>query len=147
MGFIKKAFCLKIIAFMCLGFSCASTQKTTQIKVEFKKIDHFFVGDWEVGALEYEPVIRAEGSILRYQFPVYKEGKRVRDFYVYVYGNPNEFALFKGQKVSPSFLENSNLLWLLEEKTDKEPHLIIKKFEKVPTYQQIKSDLSLLLSR
>ena len=45
---------------MGLGFSCTSMQKDTQIKVEFEKIDCFFMGNWEVGTLEYEPVIRTE---------------------------------------------------------------------------------------
>jgi hypothetical protein len=47
--FFNKKNWIRIIVYMELGFFCASTQKATQIKVEFKKIDHFFVGNGKWG--------------------------------------------------------------------------------------------------
>jgi hypothetical protein len=88
---------LLVLAFLSVLFiwACApARQKKTTLEIPFKKIDHFMVGRYEVGALEYEPYMLPSGYIQLYYFPVYIEGKRIRDFYVNLYGNPEDFFVF-----------------------------------------------------
>jgi hypothetical protein len=99
--------------------SCAPARdKKTSLEIPFKKIDHFMVGRYEVGALEYEPYMLPSGYVQLYHFPVYVEGKRTRDFYVNLYGNPEDFQLFGKKKLAKHFVLNQPFLWLLEEKTE-----------------------------
>lgn len=127
--------------------ACAPVgQKKTTLEIPFKKIDHFMVGRYEVGALEYEPYMLPSGYIQLYYFPVYVEGKRIRDFYVNLYGNPEDFQVFSQRKVSKDFILNQPFLWLLEEKTEKDPHLVKKRYEGAVEYNRIKEDLIKILS-
>lgn len=127
--------------------ACApAVEKKTTLEIPFKKIDHFTVGRYEVGALEYEPYILPSGYIQLYYFPVYVEGKRIRDFYVNLYGNPEDFQVFSQKKVSKVFILNQPFLWLLEEKTPEDPHLIKRRYEGAVEYERIKEDLIKILS-
>lgn len=126
---------------------CApATEKKTALEIPFKKIDHFMVGKYEVGAIEYEPYMLPAGYIQLYYFPVYVEGKRIRDFYVNLYGNPEDFQIFGEKKVTKQFVLNQPFLWLLEEKTEKDPHLVKKRYEGAVEYERIKEDLIKILS-
>ncbi len=125
---------------------CAGSQvKEKEFKLKFKKIDHFFVGKYEVGTLEYEPVILPKEFIRRYHFPVYVGGKRERDFYLNIYGELEEFKIFAYKKVSQGFIFSQPLLWILEEKTSEDPHLIIKKYDGPISYKKVKKDLIRIL--
>jgi len=127
--------------------ACApASEKKTTLEIPFKKIDHFMVGRYEVGALEYEPYMLPSGYIQLYYFPVYVEGKRIRDFYVNLYGNPEDFQVFSQRKVSKDFILNQPFLWLLEEETEKDPHLVKKRYEGAVEYNRIKEDLIKILS-
>ncbi len=121
---------------------CApAREKKTSLEIPFEKIDHFMVGRYEVGALEYEPYMLPSGYIQLYHFPVYVEGKRIRNFYVNLYGNPEDFQVFAKKKLSKHFVLNQPFLWLLEEKTEEDPHLIKKRYEDAVEYEKIKEDL------
>jgi len=127
--------------------ACAPVgQKKTTLEIPFKKIDHFMVGRYEVGAIEYEPYMLPSGYIQLYYFPVYVEGKRIRDFYVNLYGNPEDFQVFSQRKVSKDFILNQPFLWLLEEKTEKDPHQVRKRYEGAVEYNRIKEDIIKILS-
>lgn len=104
------------------------------------------VGRYEVGALEYEPYILPAGFIQLYHFPVYVDGKRTRDFYVNLYGDPDDFQIFAKKKLTKYFVLNQPFLWLLEEKTPEDPHLIKKRYEDAVEYEKIKEDLIRILS-
>lgn len=132
-----------IFFFLITMFSgCAGSKvKKREFELKFKKIDHFFVGKYEVGALEYESVILPKGFIQRYHFPVYVEGQREKDFYLNIYGDLEEFKVFAYKKVSVEFLFSQPLLWILEEKTLEDPHLIIKKYDGPVSYENVKKDL------
>jgi hypothetical protein len=105
------------------------------------------VGEYEVGALEYEPYMLPSGYVQLYYFPVYEEGRKTRDFYVNLYGDPDDFQLFAKKKVSKDFIMNQPFLWLLEERTPDNPHLIRKRYEGTVEYEKIKEDLTKLLSQ
>jgi hypothetical protein len=138
-----------ILAFGSVLFiwSCApARQRETTLEIPFKKIDHFMVGRYEIGALEYEPYMLPSGYIQLYHFPVYVEGQRTRDFYVNLYGNPEDFQLFAKKKLSKHLILNQPFLWLLEEKTEQDPHLIKKRYEGAVEYKRIKEDLINILS-
>ncbi len=121
---------------------CAGPQiKREEFKLKFKKKDHFFVEKYEVGALEYEPVILPKGFIQRYHFPVYVKGKRERDFNLNIYGDLEEFKTFAYQKVSDEFILSQPYLWILEEETQENPHLIVKKYDGPVPYEVVKEDL------
>lgn len=127
--------------------ACApATENKTTLEIPFKKIDHFMVGKYEVGAIEYEPYMLPAGYIQLYYFPVYVEDKRIRDFYVNLYGNPEDFRIFGKKKVTKQFIMNQPFLWLLEEKTEKDPHLVKKRYEGAVEYERIKRDLVEILS-
>ena len=126
---------------------CASQQpKTGKYEISFKKIDHFMVGKYEVGVLEYELCILPGSYIPVYHFPVYLEGERKRDLYVNVYGSTRELDPFKFKTVSKKFLDQPQLMWILEEKIEQKPNKILKRYEKGPTYNQIKEDVIAILS-
>lgn len=135
---------------LCLYLSilaCApATENKTTLEIPFKKIDHFMVGRYEVGAIEYEPYMLPAGYIQLYYFPVYVEDKRIRDFYVNLYGNPEDFQIFGKKKVTKQFILNQPFLWLLEEKTEKDPHLLKKRYQGAVEYERIKEDLVKILS-
>jgi hypothetical protein len=116
-------------------------ERKTSLEIPFEKIDHFMVGKYEVGALEYEPYMLPSAYVQLYYFPVYEEGKRTRDFYVNLYGDPDDFQLFAKKKVSKDFIMNQPFLWLLEEKTPEDPHRIKKRYEGAVEYEKIKEDL------
>ena len=103
------------------------------------------VGRYEVGALEYEPHMLPSGYIQLYYFPVYVEGKRTRDFYVNLYGDPEDFQVFSKKKISKRFILNQPFLWLLEEKTEEDPHLIKRRYDSAVEYEKIKEDLTEIL--
>jgi hypothetical protein len=127
--------------------ACApATENKTTLEISFKKIGHFMVGRYEVGAIEYEPYMLPAGYIQLYYFPVYVEDKRIRDFYVNLYGNPEDFQIFGKKKVTKQFILNQPFLWLLEEKTEKDPHLLRKRYEGAVEYERIKEDLVKILS-
>ena len=127
--------------------ACASVrEKKTSLEIPFKTIDHFMVGGYEVGALEYEPYMLPSGYVQLYHFPVYLEGKRTRNFYVNLYGNPEDFQVFAKKKLSKHLILNQPFLWLLEEKTEQDPHLIKKRYESAVEYSRIKEDLIKILS-
>jgi len=127
--------------------SCAPVrEKKTRLEIPFKKIDHFMVGRYEVGAIEYEPYMLPSGYIQLYYFPVYVEGERIRDFYVNLYGDPEDFQLFAKKKLSKEFILNQPFLWLLEEKIEEDPHLIRKRYDGPVEYEEIKEDLIWILS-
>ncbi|MCJ7577218.1 MAG: hypothetical protein MUO91_02075 [candidate division Zixibacteria bacterium] len=142
----------KVILFwafwLCLSIlACApATENKTTLEIPFKKIGHFMVGRYEVGAIEYEPYMLPAGYIQLYYFPVYVEDKRIRDFYVNLYGNPEDFQIFGKKKVTKQFIMNQPFLWLLEEKTEKDPHLVKKRYEGAVEYERIKEDLVKILS-
>lgn len=135
---------------LCLYLSilaCApATENKTTLEIPFKKIGHFMVGRYEVGAIEYEPYMLPAGYIQLYYFPVYVEDKRIRDFYVNLYGNPEDFQIFGKKKVTKQFILNQPFLWLLEEKTEKDPHLLKKRYQGAVEYERIKEDLVKILS-
>lgn len=55
--------------------NCATT-----VKAKYTKKDHFTVGKYEVGALEYEDA--QQGTYKRiWSFPVYLEGKKVKTYH------------------------------------------------------------------
>lgn len=142
----------KVVAVLLLiflfGLACGSARKKKDtLEVKFKKIDVFIAGLYEVGALEYEPRILPEGKILRYVFPVYFAGDKIREFQVNLYGIPEDFATFSQNKLSENDLQNMSLLWLLEERTKGKPYEVLKRYEITPTYQQIKQDVMEILSR
>jgi len=143
---------IKLILFWVLWLylsilACApATENKTTLEIPFKKIGHFMVGRYEVGAIEYEPYILPAGYIQLYYFPVYVEDKRIRDFYVNLYGNPEDFQIFGKKKVTKQFIMNQPFLWLLEEKTEKDPHLVKKRYEGAVEYERIKEDLVKILS-
>lgn len=131
-----------------LLISCASREpKIESYQLTFKKIDHFMVDDFEVGVLEFETCILPGGYIPLYHFPVYLRGERNRDLYVNVYGGPDQMDAFKFKKVSKGFLYQQELLWVLEERIEQKPHKILKKYERSPTYNQIKEDVIAILSK
>jgi hypothetical protein len=136
------------VLWLCLSIlACApATEKKTTLEIPFKKIDHFMVGKYEVGAIEYEPYMLPAGYIQLYYFPVYVEDKRIRDFYVNLYGNPEDFQIFGKKKVTKQFIMNQPFLWLLEEKTEKDPHLLKKRYQGAVEYEKIKEDLVKILS-
>ena len=139
-----------ILPFLSVLIICAcapAREKKISLEIPFKRIDHFMVGKHEVGALEYEPYMLPSGYIQLYYFPVYLEGERTRDFYVNLYGNPDDFQLFAKKKVSRYFIMNQPFLWLLEEKTPEDPHLIRKRYEGAVEYERIKEDLTKLLTQ
>jgi len=121
-------------------------EKKTRLEIPFKKVDHFMVGRYEVGAIEYEPYVLPSGYVQLYYFPVYVEGKRIRDFYVNLYGDPEDFQLFAKKKLSKEFILNQPFLWLLEEKIEEDPHLIKKRYDGPAEYEEIKEDLIWILS-
>lgn len=130
-----------------LLIGCASREpKIESYQLTFKKIDHFMVNDFEVGVLEFETWILPGGYIPLYHFPVYLRGERNRDLYANVYGGPDQMDAFKFKKVSKEFLYQQELLWVLEEKTEKHPHKIWKKYDSAPDYPQIKNDVIEILS-
>jgi hypothetical protein len=129
------------------ALSCASRgPEVRRYELSFKKIDHFLVENHEVGVLEFEPYILPGGYIPIYHFPVYLESKREKDFYVNIYGSPQELDPFKFKNVSKKFLYQQKLLWVLEEKTEENPHKILKRYDSSPTYEQIKKDVIAILS-
>jgi len=139
--------------YLILGFvflvsvHCASHQpKSGKYEISFKKIDHFLVENYEVGVLEFEPYIMPGSYIPIYHFPVYLEGERKRDFYVNVYGSSQELDPFKFKNVSKEFLYQQQFMWVLEERTEQEPHTILKRYDRSPTYNQIKEDVIAILS-
>ena len=139
-----------ILTFLSVLFVCAcapAREKKTSLEIPFKKIDHFMVGRYEVGVLEYEPYMLPSGYIQLYHFPVYVEGKRTRNFYVNLYGNPEDFQVFAKKKLSKHLILNQPFLWLLEEKTEQDPHLIKKRYEGAVEYEKIKEDLIKILSQ
>lgn len=147
---LRRAKRMMILAFSSILFICAcapATEKKTSLEIPFEKIDHFMVGKYEVGALEYEPHMLPSGYIQLYYFPVYIDGERARDFYVNLYGNPEDFQVFAKKKLSKHFILNQPFLWLLEEKTEEEAHLIKKKYEGAVEYEEIKEDLMEILSQ
>jgi hypothetical protein len=140
-----RALTILSVLFIC---ACApAREKKTSLEIPLKKIDHFMVGRYEVGALEYEPYMLPSGCIRLYYFPVYVENKRIRDFYVNLYGNPEDFQVFRKKKLTKHFVLNQPFLWLLEEKTEEEPHLIKKRYEGTVGYEEIKQDLIRILSQ
>jgi hypothetical protein len=104
------------------------------------------VNEFEVGALEFEPCILPGGYIAIYHFPVYLEGAKRRDFYVNVYGSPDQMDAFKFKKVSRKFLYQHELLWVLEERTEEKLHDVLKRYDSAPSYAQIKEDVIEILS-
>lgn len=127
--------------------ACASQKpKIRRYELTFKKVDHFVVERFEVGVLEFEPYILPGGYIPLYHFPVYLEGEKEGNFYVNVYGSPEELNPFKFKKVSKKFLYQQQLLWVLEEKTQENPHKILKRYDGAPDYSQIKKDVIAILS-
>jgi hypothetical protein len=143
----KQIFILPFLSVLIIWACAPARERKTSLEIPFKKIDHFMVGKYEVGALEYEPYMLPSGYLQLYYFPVYEEGKRTRDFYVNLYGSPDDFELFAQKKVSKYLVMNQPFLWLLEEKTPENPHLIRKRYEGTVKYQKIKEDLTKLLSR
>ena len=146
---LRTAKQIVILTFLSVLFVCAcapAREKKTSLEILFKKIDHFMVGKYEVGVLEYEPYMLPSGYIQLYHFPVYVEGKRTRDFYVNLYGNPEDFQLFAKKKLSKHLILNQPFLWLLEEKTEQDPHLMKKRYEGAVEYERIKEDLIKILS-
>ena len=142
----------KLVALLLLiflfGLACGSARnKKDTLEVKFKKIDVFIAGVYEAGALEYEAYILPEGKILRYVFPVYFAGKKVREFQVNLYGISEDFAAFSRNRLSENDLKNMSLLWLLEERTKGKPYGVLKRYEGTPSYQQIKQDVIEILSR
>lgn len=143
MKFASPIMLLLLFTLAC-GFA---RKKETSVEIEFTKVDRFIVGIYEVGALKYEPYILPEGKILLYHFPVYLAGDKVRDFYVNLYGIPEDFVAFSKQRVSEEELKRMSLLWLLEEKTKNRPYQVLKRYEGTPTYQEIKKDVIEILSK
>lgn len=132
--------------FSLLILSCAPSQvKEKSFELKFKKIDHFMVDKYEVGVLEYELYILPQGFIQRYHFPVYVQGERKRDFYLNIYGNLEDFKTFAYKKVSEKYLYTQQLLWILEEKTDEDSHLVLKRYDGPVNYQQVKEDVIKIL--
>lgn len=147
---LKTAKQIVILAFLYLLLVCTcapARERKTSLEIPFKKIGHFMVGGYEVGVLEYEPYMLPSGYIQLYHFPVYVEGKRTRDFYVNLYGNPEDFQVFAKKKLSKHLILNQPFLWLLEEKTEEDPHLIRKRYEGAIEYEEIKEDLIKILNR
>jgi hypothetical protein len=127
--------------------SCASREpKIESYELRFKKVDHFMANEFEVGVLEFEPCILPGAYIPVYHFPVYLRGEKERDFYVNVYGSPDQTDPFKFKEVSKGFLYQQELLWVLEEKTQKDSHKILKRYDSAPSYPQIKKDVVEILS-
>ena len=147
-GNLRMAKQIMILPFLSvlIVWACApAREKKTSLEIPFKKIDHFMMGKYEVGVLEYEPYLLASGYIQLYYLPVYEDGKRTREFYVNLYGNPDDFQLFAEKKVSKYFVMNQPFLWLLEEKTPVDPHLIKKRYAGAVEYEEIKEDLIRIL--
>jgi hypothetical protein len=139
---------LPLMLFLLLALACGlARKKETSVEIEFTKVDRFIVGIYEVGALKYKPYILPEGKILLYHFPVYLAGNKVRDFYVNLYGIPEDFVAFSKQRISEEELKNMSLLWLLEEKTKNKPYQVLKRYEGAPTYQEIKKDIIEILGQ
>jgi len=137
---------LVLSLFSLLILNCASSQvKEESFKLKFKKIDHFMVDEYEVGVLEYEPYILPQGFIQRYHFPIYVQGERKRDFYLNIYGNLEDFKTFAYKKVSEKYLYTQQLLWILEEKTEGDPPLVLKRYDESVDYQQVKEDVIKIL--
>lgn len=135
---ISLLLCLVLL----LTLSCiAARKKQDKLEIEFKRIDHFIAGIYEIGALKYEPYILPEGKILLYHFPVYLAGEKVRDFQVNLYGIPEDFVAFSREKIPEEKLKDMSLLWLLEERTKNKPYQVLRRYEGTPTYQQIKKDI------
>ena len=141
MSIAKQIMILASLSVLFILVCAPAREKKASLEIPFKKIDHFMVGKCEVGALEYEPYMLPSGYIQLYYFPVYVEGKRTRNFYVNLYGNPEDFQLFAKKKLSKHFVLNQPFLWLLEEKTEQDPHLIKKRYEGTVEYEKIKEDL------
>ena len=126
---------------------CASrASKVETYELRCKRIDHFMLDGLEVGVLEFEPCILPGGYIPIYHFPVYLGGEKNRDLYVNAYGSPDQMDAFEFETVSKSFLYQQQLLWVLEERTEDEPHEILKRYPAAPDYQQIKDDVIAVLS-
>jgi len=142
-----RKFISPLVLLLLLTLACGlARKKETSVEVKFTKVDHFFVEIYEVGVLKYEPYILPEGKILLYHFPIYFGGEKVRDFYVNLYGIPEDFVAFSKQRVSEEELKHMSLLWLLEEKTKNKPYQVLKRYEGTPTYQDIKKDVIEILS-
>ena len=141
-------FILTLSLILLFILACGSARKKKDsIEIKFKKIDRFLVETYEVGVLKYEPYILPEGKILRYHFPVYSFGKKVREFQVNLYGIPEDFVAFSQKKLSEEKLKQMSLLWLLEERTKNKPYRVLKRYEGTPTYQKIKKDIIEILSK
>ncbi len=142
----KQIVILPFLSVLIIWACAPARERKTSLEIPFKKIDHFMVGRYEVGALEYEPYMLPSGYIQLYYFPVYVEGKKTRDFYVNLYGNPEDFQIFAKKKLTKYFVLNQPFLWLLEEKTEGDPHLIKIRYESAVEYEKIKEDLIKILS-
>jgi hypothetical protein len=141
---MRKLLVLSLFTLLLLG--CATSQvKEKSFELKFKKIDHFMVDEYEVGVLEYEPYILPQGFIQRYHFPIYVQEERKRDFYLNIYGNLEDFRTFAYKKVSENYLNNQQLLWILEEKTEGDPHLVLKRYYGPVNYQRVKEDVIKIL--
>ncbi|MGB2697265.1 MAG: hypothetical protein WBD28_05315 [Candidatus Zixiibacteriota bacterium] len=128
--------------------NCAFRQPGVgRYEISCKNIDHFLVENYEVGVLEFEPCILLGRYMPVYHFPVYLEGERKHDFYVNVYGSSRELDPFRFKNVSREFLYQQQFLWILEERIEQKPHKILKKYERSPTYNQIKEDVIAILSK
>ena len=136
---------LFLILLFVLACGLARKKKDT-MEVKFKKVDHFIVKTYEVGVLKYEPYILPEGKILRYHFPVYLAGKKIKEFQVNLYGIPEDFVAFSQKRILEEKLKDMSLLWLLEERTENKPYKVLKRYEGTPTYQEIKKDIIEILS-
>ncbi len=143
---------LKVLPLLCFvllfALVCGTARKKQdKLKVEFRRIDHFIVGIYEVGALKYQPYILPEGKILLYDFPVYVGGEKVRDIQVNLYGIPEDFVAFSREKISEEKLKRMSLLWLLEERTKNKPYQVLRRYAGTPTYEQIKKDVIEILGQ
>ena len=126
--------------------SCATPKlKEKTFELKFEKIDHFMVDKYEVGALEHELCFLPTGFFQRYHFPIYVQGERKRDFYLNIYGKLEDFKAFAYQKVSENYIYTQPLLWVLEEKTAEDPHLVLKRYDGPVSYKQVKEDVVKIL--
>jgi hypothetical protein len=51
----KETFMLPFLSVLVSCVCAPAGERKTSLEILFKKIDHFMVGKYEVGALEYEP--------------------------------------------------------------------------------------------
>ena len=79
---VKRMVILPFLSVLIVWACAPARDKKTSLEIPFQKIDHFVVGECEVGALEYEPYMLPSGYVQLYYFPVYKAGERAREFYV-----------------------------------------------------------------